>query len=422
MRTSQFLPAILSAGPTPGPYPPSPGPPLPAVPTPTSARGGQQAWMSAPCALGLQPPFPTTDPDAPYRGDFCGIDLPGAPPVYGGNTDVPSLIMSMLLPNYPIDWQHRILDAHAGRGYRDFHLSLWHFRYLYAGSGILSSVAKATIDARDHVGALLWPVRHEDRTVDGVRRTLGSSDLPVHAKSTFALRPMDLAGVSDAGDRNIDGLLTLCARVRAHGLRPHLFLTANDVRDGGRAYYEPELDAWLTALARERAIHRAGVGWQLDRSNSPRSLQEIIEYFYAKLDPAGILLDDHTINDSNSWPDDPDMPDDQKISSLPGDEHQGITTRFAWWALNRKYLKGGAMLQVDTRAPMNDVQDAIASVQRTTPVNCFEHSGQERFDGQMAEPYARLKGRIFAATPPPANGYDQTGYGNGGGEFSGAAL
>lgn len=58
-----------------------------------------------------------------YRGNFCGLQIPGAPLVPGGSSDV---MMAALLDNYPRDWQDRFLLAYAERGYSHLQRSIGH--------------------------------------------------------------------------------------------------------------------------------------------------------------------------------------------------------------------------------------------------------------------------------------------------------
>lgn len=60
-----------------------------------------------------------------YRGNFCGIRVPGAPAVDGGSIDT-NLVMACLLDRYPAEWQDAFLDRYAGYGYTHLQRSIPH--------------------------------------------------------------------------------------------------------------------------------------------------------------------------------------------------------------------------------------------------------------------------------------------------------
>lgn len=47
-----------------------------------------------------------------YRGNFCGLTVPGAPPVPGGSSYT-DLMMACLLDNYPFEWQDKFLEKYS---------------------------------------------------------------------------------------------------------------------------------------------------------------------------------------------------------------------------------------------------------------------------------------------------------------------
>lgn len=113
---NQDLPiALEKIGPPPPVRPPSISrAPLPAFPAGRFDR--------------VPPVAPPTGPDLLYyRGNFCGIRLPGAPVVPGGpapsNAD---LVMACLLDNYPREWQDKFIDRYAGYGYTHLQRSIGH--------------------------------------------------------------------------------------------------------------------------------------------------------------------------------------------------------------------------------------------------------------------------------------------------------
>lgn len=68
-----------------------------------------------------------------YRGDFCGLHLPGAPWVPGANDQNPECVMACLLDNYPQEWQERYLETYAGYGYTHLQRSIGHSLF-YGGT------------------------------------------------------------------------------------------------------------------------------------------------------------------------------------------------------------------------------------------------------------------------------------------------
>lgn len=103
------------------PIPPIPRPPLGPFPQP----------MDYDHALPFTPP---TGPDLYfYRGNFCGLYMPGAPVIPGGNDRNPNLMMAALLDNYPRDWQKAYLQKYANAGYTHLQRSIGHSLY-YGGS------------------------------------------------------------------------------------------------------------------------------------------------------------------------------------------------------------------------------------------------------------------------------------------------
>jgi hypothetical protein len=58
-----------------------------------------------------------------FRGQMCGIRLPGAPPVDGGAPDA-ALILSWFVSRYPLDWRERIMAEYLRDDYPDV-LTSW---------------------------------------------------------------------------------------------------------------------------------------------------------------------------------------------------------------------------------------------------------------------------------------------------------
>lgn len=74
--------------------------------------------------LGLPGPQITEAPIAPreYRGNMCGVRVPGVSAVPGGAAD-PSLVLSWFYDRYSLDDRQRIVDAWIAKGYYDVLLS-----------------------------------------------------------------------------------------------------------------------------------------------------------------------------------------------------------------------------------------------------------------------------------------------------------
>jgi hypothetical protein len=95
----------------------------------------QDATMRAPLGANPQPvdyyttlpfhPPPTRDLNF-YRGNFCGIRIPGAPTVPGSNGANPECIMACLLDNYPPAIQEAFLQKYIDCGYTHLQRSLSH--------------------------------------------------------------------------------------------------------------------------------------------------------------------------------------------------------------------------------------------------------------------------------------------------------
>jgi hypothetical protein len=68
-----------------------------------------------------------------YRGQFCGIRIPGAPNVPGNNPANADLVMSCLIDNYPAKTQDAFLLKYAQDGYTHLQRSIGHSIY-YRGT------------------------------------------------------------------------------------------------------------------------------------------------------------------------------------------------------------------------------------------------------------------------------------------------
>ncbi len=64
-----------------------------------------------------------------YRGNFCGLRIPGAPVVPGCNANHPEVIMACLLDNYPAWFQEHYLETYTAAGYTHLQRSIGHALY-----------------------------------------------------------------------------------------------------------------------------------------------------------------------------------------------------------------------------------------------------------------------------------------------------
>jgi len=98
------------------------GPPAPTLtPIRRAPLGPFPAPVTYDHVLPFVPPPPRTL--AFYRGNFCGLQMPGAPLVPGGSSDV---MMAALLDNYPLDNQKRYLQQYAEDGFTHLQRSIGH--------------------------------------------------------------------------------------------------------------------------------------------------------------------------------------------------------------------------------------------------------------------------------------------------------
>lgn len=136
--------SVIAQGGTPGPAPtpppgPGPTPPPPAGICYTSIAGGQPGGV------------PGKDIRW-FRGDFCGIDVPGMPHVQDGGTSN-SLILTPYIDRYSPANQTTILNAYATRGYT--HWLLW---WPNSRDAWAQSVGQFTATCQTVQAAGYWPI------------------------------------------------------------------------------------------------------------------------------------------------------------------------------------------------------------------------------------------------------------------------
>lgn len=328
------------------------------------------------------PPFPpgSYDRDLPpwaggppdkliYRGNFCGIRVPGAPGVKGGmNATIPggdtSLVMAAHLDRYPLDWQHAILERYASYGYTHLQQSIGHSEAM--GQSISQYVATAKLIQSYGLWVDHWL----------------------------------LGGGRDEGSNQ--------------------FLH----RDWGWDNWEPVLTPWLDALLAEDAIDACCIGWQLDQFNthSPRPwsrfgnpFQSIVDNVADRLVPKAIPIGTHWVNEAGV---------------VFGDTYMD---RFTFWRMQRNRLswfhhQGDVDLPipeyqaklVDTLNPFGDGRMGTSGLFGDRPFGLvvYECSAQAQFDGRCTEDEGDLRSTLLVCTKARS----WASYGNGGRQFNGTKL
>ena len=81
---------------------------------------GRNVWQIQDIAI--QPLTPPVKPFQPcpreYRGNMCGVHIPGLPPIPGGAND-PTLLLSWFLDRYPQEWRATAYETYRNIGVRD---------------------------------------------------------------------------------------------------------------------------------------------------------------------------------------------------------------------------------------------------------------------------------------------------------------
>jgi hypothetical protein len=306
-----------------------------------------------------------------YRGNFCGVRVPGVPslPESAGYT-LPggdkTLIMSLEIFRHTPEWQDEILRQHAIRGYTHFQFSIGH------------AIEQG------------WPI---DQYV------------------TLAKRAQDRFGL----------------------FADHWFLgggpwgwwrgRTDQNRDRDAAYWAPIVDPWIDALLANQAIDCACVGWQLDAQNKESDtrtgngpLQSIIDHFADKLAPLNIPIGTHWINEAGAW----NTPMDRfawwkrQRNKLTWFHHQGD--------VNLDVPTYQAKL-CDTLNPFGDGRMGRSGLFGDRPFGLvvFEDSAQAQFDDptRNTEDMGDQRGLLLCCTKAAAS---VSGFGNGARMSDGSPL
>lgn len=303
-----------------------------------------------------------------YRGQFCGIRIPGAPIVPGCNASNPDLVMTCLLDHYPAEIQDRFLLKYAQNGYTHLQRSIGH--------------ALAYGD---------WPGVSLDSFIALSRR----------AQQAYGLW-------CDQWFLGGDALL---------------------VRDQTAAYWAPILDPMIDQMLAAGVVDTACVGWQLDQWNAPGNpLIGIISWIARKL-PRSIPLYTHWADEALAWwKTGGEVWTDEFTGStnvmdrftwwwvmqpyLTGGHHQGNTT----------------MARRDTRQYQDRLCDTLDYFGGDTGkgnmgqshrngvapfrMTVFEDTAQDQFDGSCSEDEGDMIGFLLMCTQSH-NGATMSGYGNG---------
>lgn len=102
-----------------------------------------------------------------WKGNMCGIRLPGAPAVAGGAADA-ALILSWFYDRYPSDWRRRIQDAWRARGYTHVLLSWPDARVAGATPESFAGICRELTVAGFYPCPMLCSKDHDPRDVNGV--------------------------------------------------------------------------------------------------------------------------------------------------------------------------------------------------------------------------------------------------------------
>lgn len=315
-----------------------------------------------------------------YRGQFCGIRIPGAPVVPGCNANNPDLVMTCLLDHYPAEIQDEFLQVYAEAGYRMLQRSYGHAMANDGFPGVsLDQFIALSKRAQDKFG--LWC----DQWIIG------------------------------------GGALYNCNQ--------------------DLSYWKPIIDTICDALIANKAVDLACVGWQLDQlfgAIPGNATIEVIVYIANKL-PQGIQLFTHWMNEAMAWW---KTGGEVWIDDFTG--WTNVMDRFTWWWVMQPYLTGGhhqGNTQMAVTNPklyqdmMLDTLDYFGGdtgkgtmgrskrggVDRPFSMVGFEETGQDQFNGTTSEEQGDMAGRILVSTMSH-NGARMGGYGNGARMLDGTNL
>lgn len=332
-----------------------------------------------------------------YRGQFCGIRIPGAPFVPGANPANTDLVMTCLLDNYPEAIREDFLEQYATAGLTHLQRSIGHaFAYGvdYAAFEALSR------RAREVYGLFC------DQWLLGVKET----DAGYRANEMGGLPPLPDDKVLWVGGQ-----------------------------DG--AFWTPRLRPIVARMLDAGIVDSACVCWQMDgmQQSAPGNPTLSTIAAVASLLPQSIPLFTHWINEAMAW---------WKTGGEDWTDAHGtifVDDRFSFWRACGPYLTGAYHQGNTTLARTNQVQyqgrqrDTLnpfagdtskgvtgQSTRSGVPENFrlveFECTAQDQFNGECSELEGDLVGNILACTK--ADGFDAwvSGYGNGARRADGTAF
>lgn len=313
-----------------------------------------------------------------YRGQFCGIRIPGAPWVPGCNAANTDLMMTCLLDRYPVEWQDAFLLKYAQDGYMDLQRSWGH--------------AMASPDEG-------WP---------------GVSLEQFNALSRTAQR--------------------------VYGLRIDQWIIGGGALyncNQPLEYWQPIIDELVDSFLAAGVMDKACVGWQLDQlfgATPGNDCMRVLAYCADRI-PTGIPVFTHWMNEALAWWKTGGEVWTDRYGSI------NVHDRFSWWLAMRPYLTGGhhqgdttiartqpKLYQDKLRDTLNAFHDGRMGLSRRTGVEVpfqltvFECSAQDQFDGKTSEDTGDQVGYILMCTQSDGTNQPMNGYGNGGRMPDGVVL
>lgn len=305
-----------------------------------------------------------------YRGQFCGIRIPGAPIVPGCNASNPDLVMTCLLDHYPAEIQDHFLLTYAQDGFSHLQRSFGH--------------------AMPNDG---WTGTSLDDFVA----------LSAKAQSQYGLF-VDQWIIGGGGLYNCNQDLS---------------------------YWRPIIDRLCDAFIANGVVDTACVGWQLDQlfGAVPGNITiEVIAYIAKKL-PQTVPLYTHWMNEALAW-----WKTGGEVWTDEFTGSTNVMDRFTWWWVMQPYLTGGhhqgntTMARKDPKQYQDRLCDTLdyfggdtgkgtmgqSHRNGVTPfkLDVFECTGQDQFDGSCSEDEGDMVSFLLMCTQSHT-GATMSGYGNG---------
>lgn len=315
-----------------------------------------------------------------YRGNFCGVRIPGAPVVPGCNPANPSLVMACLLDNYPRAIQDAFLLQYAQNGYTHLQRSIGHS--LYYGGTIESHIALSK-RAQTQFGLFAdeW--------------FLGGEALKVPDQDATYWRPI----------------------------------------------LDPLIDALLGAGAIDTACVSWQLD-QLQQNTPGNATISIIAYVADRL-PSSLPVYTHWVNEALAWwKVIGRRPDGSDIGETWTDRFgsREVKDRFSWWLAMAPYLTGGhhqgdvTMARTNPKLYQDKIKDTLnpftdgrmgqswrRGFAENFRLDSWECTGQDQFDDRCSELEGDRVGFLNTCTFGDSGGV-MSGYGNGARMPDGTAL